>query len=161
MPCRHNDSGSLDNEGRRKSSIYCTLLSEDRPHERRPARAARRRVEGIPVISPHAPLDSALHALFSRQPSAIRQEGHEGACESVASLPIVTTGQSELEMLKDDQRAWILHSEALWREAHAIAGMNPGLDPGDVYHAFRCLELPPAERLRRGLTRVRARSHLG
>jgi hypothetical protein len=33
------------------------------------------------------------------------------------------------------------------------------MDPGDVYHALRCLELPPAERLHRGLTRVRRRPH--
>jgi hypothetical protein len=67
----------------------------------------------------------------------------------------------ELEDLMDEQRDWVLHSEALWREAHAIAAANPGVDPGDLYHALRCLELPPAQRLDRGLTRVRTRSHLG
>ena len=66
-----------------------------------------------------------------------------------------------LEDLTDAQRAWVLHSEALWREAHAIAAANPGVDAGDAYHALRCLDLPPADRLRRGLTRVRYRPHRG
>jgi hypothetical protein len=63
--------------------------------------------------------------------------------------------------LTEDEQAWVRHSETLWREAHAIAAANVGLDPGDVYHALRCLELTPAERLRRGLTRVRHRPHQG
>jgi hypothetical protein len=67
--------------------------------------------------------------------------------------------QSDLEALTGDERAWILHSETLWREAHAIAAANPGVDPGDVYHALRALELSPADRLRRGLSRVRTRPH--
>jgi len=54
------------------------------------------------------------------------------------------------------QREWLLRSEALWRRAHAIVAERPSLDVGDVYHALRALELPPAERLRRGLARVRA-----
>lgn len=66
-----------------------------------------------------------------------------------------------LDNLTDQQRDWVLHSEALWREAHAIAAANPGVDPGDLYHALRCLELPPAQRLGRGLSRVRTRPHLG
>jgi len=70
----------------------------------------------------------------------------------------VTPGP-ELQSLTEDQRAWVLSSESLWREAHAIAAANPGLDPGDVYHALRCLDLSPTERLHRGLTRVRDRSH--
>ncbi|HLG58280.1 MAG TPA: hypothetical protein VI485_23245 [Vicinamibacterales bacterium] len=65
------------------------------------------------------------------------------------------------EQLTDDQQAWLLHSEALWRESHTIAAAHPGMDPGDVYHALRTLDLPPAERLRRGLTRVRPRLHTG
>jgi hypothetical protein len=32
------------------------------------------------------------------------------------------------------------------------------MDAGDVYHALRTLDLPPAERLRRGLSRVRCRT---
>jgi hypothetical protein len=64
------------------------------------------------------------------------------------------------EDLTDDQRAWILHSEALWREAQEIVGENPNHDAGTVYHSLRNLELSPAERLHRGLTRVRrTRSH--
>ena len=61
--------------------------------------------------------------------------------------------------LSPAERLWVEHSEALWRKAHEIAGRRPDLDVGDVYHALRTLELPPAERLRRGLNRVRARPH--
>ncbi|HUG52696.1 MAG TPA: hypothetical protein VMR21_03820 [Vicinamibacteria bacterium] len=64
-----------------------------------------------------------------------------------------------LEGLTVEQRAWLAHREALWRKAHAIVSRRPDLDPGDVYHALRGLELPPAERLRRGLNRVRLRPH--
>jgi hypothetical protein len=32
----------------------------------------------------------------------------------------------------DEQRDWLLHSAALWREAHSIAAANPGVDVGDV-----------------------------
>jgi hypothetical protein len=64
-----------------------------------------------------------------------------------------------MDSLPDDERAWLVKSEALWREAHRVAADHPGMDPGDVYHALRCLALPPAERLRRGLTRVRRRPH--
>jgi hypothetical protein len=67
----------------------------------------------------------------------------------------------ELENLTGQQRDWLLHSETLWREAHSIAAANPGVDPGDAYHALRCLELPPVQRLGRGLTRVRNRPHRG
>lgn len=71
---------------------------------------------------------------------------------------------AKLEPQADDdltqgQREWLRHSEMLWRSAHEIVGLHPQLDPGDVYHALRALELPPAERLRRGLTRVRVRPH--
>lgn len=66
---------------------------------------------------------------------------------------------SATEELSREHAAWLARSEALWREAHAIVKDRPELDPGDVYHALRTLELPPAERLRRGLTRVRARAH--
>jgi hypothetical protein len=53
----------------------------------------------------------------------------------------------------DEQRAWALRSEALWRRAHEIVRAHPDVDAGDVYHALRCLELTPSERLRRGLSR--------
>ena len=72
----------------------------------------------------------------------------------------VTTRLPDLQELPGDQRAWLLESEARWREAHSIVAANPELDPGDVYHALRCLDLSPDERLHRGLTRVRYRSHL-
>ena len=64
------------------------------------------------------------------------------------------------EPLTDDQRAWILRSEELWRKAQDIVTADPSRDVGNVYHALRNLDLPPAERLHRGLTRVlRARPH--
>jgi hypothetical protein len=68
-------------------------------------------------------------------------------------------GGDPLDSLTDEQRAWAEHSEDLWRRAHAITEANPSVDVGDVYHALRALELPPAERLKRGLARVRLRSH--
>ena len=77
----------------------------------------------------------------------------------MAAVSTIPLGPSEIQNLTIDQRAWIVSSEALWREAHAIVAANPGLDAGDVYHALRCLDLSPAERLHRGLTRVRSRSH--
>jgi hypothetical protein len=58
-----------------------------------------------------------------------------------------------------EEREWARRSEALWRAAHQIAERHPGVDAGDVYHALRCLELTPAERLRRGLSRGRLRAH--
>jgi hypothetical protein len=64
-----------------------------------------------------------------------------------------------IQNLVGAQLAWALHDEALWRKAEAIVAGRPDLDTGDVYHALRALELTPAERLRRGLTRVRVRPH--
>jgi hypothetical protein len=61
--------------------------------------------------------------------------------------------------LSDPERAIARHSELLWRQAHQIARDNAGVDPGDIYHALRCLELEPVERLRRGLSRGRLRAH--
>jgi len=61
--------------------------------------------------------------------------------------------------LTPEQQAWIRHSEALWRRAHGLARMYPGHDPSDLYHALRCLELTPGERLRAGLQRGRLRAH--
>ena len=57
------------------------------------------------------------------------------------------------------QQAWVRHSETLWRRAHEVVAAHPTLDAGDVYHALRCLELSPEERLRRGLSRGRLRAH--
>ena len=59
--------------------------------------------------------------------------------------------------LTDDQRTWVAHSESLWRQAREIAAIHAGIDAGDVYHALRCLELSPTERLRQGLSRGRLR----
>jgi hypothetical protein len=75
--------------------------------------------------------------------------------------PIVQNEATALARLTERQRAWLVRSEALWAEAHAIVAANPALDPGDVYHALVSLDLPPGERLRRGLTRVRYRPHSG
>jgi hypothetical protein len=60
---------------------------------------------------------------------------------------------------KADRDQWTAHSAALWTKAHAIARRHPTLDPGDIYHALRCLELTPTERLRAGLQRGRLRTH--
>ena len=59
--------------------------------------------------------------------------------------------------LTSEQREEILLSEALWRKAHGIVKHRPDLDVSDVYHVLRNLKLTAAERLRRGLTRVRVR----
>lgn len=64
-----------------------------------------------------------------------------------------------LDALSPEQQEWARHSESLWRRAHLVAAAHPGVDPGDVYHALRCLELTPAERLRRGLGRGRLRTY--
>jgi len=63
------------------------------------------------------------------------------------------------EPLTPDQQAWLRHSEALWQRAHDLARAHPEHDPSDVYHALRCLELGPAERLRAGLQRGRLRAY--
>lgn len=89
-------------------------------------------------------------------------------CCAAAHLPVPPRPQqvaswgmekADVESLTEAERAWFLHSEELWRRAHVIAADHPGLDPGDVYHALRALELTPSERLRRGLTRVQRRPH--
>ena len=74
-------------------------------------------------------------------------------------MDLVTTPVDD--NLTNEQREWVVESEALWREAHAIAAANPGLDAGDVYHSLRCLELSPSQRLGRGLNRVRRHPHIG
>src|SRR5207248_6662474 len=68
-------------------------------------------------------------------------------------------GDDVLKGLSQSERALAIHSEALWRRAHQLARDNHNVDPGDIYHALRCLELEPAERLRRGLSRGRLRAH--
>lgn len=64
-----------------------------------------------------------------------------------------------LDALTPEQREWARHSEELWRRARQIADAHPDVDAGDVYHALRCLELTPAERLRQGLSRGRLRTY--
>jgi hypothetical protein len=61
--------------------------------------------------------------------------------------------------LTEEQCAWALRSEAMWRRAHEIASEEPGVDVGDVYHALQCLDLTPTERLRRGLARGNLRAY--
>jgi hypothetical protein len=58
-----------------------------------------------------------------------------------------------------EQDQWTARSTARWTTAHAIARQHPTLDAGDVYHALRCLELTPTERLRAGLQRGRLRTY--
>lgn len=58
-----------------------------------------------------------------------------------------------------EQQAWVTRSESLWRTAHELARLHPGHDPSDLYHALRCLELTPSERLRAGLQRGRLRTY--
>lgn len=67
--------------------------------------------------------------------------------------------QSLLAHLTPDQQAWVEHSAAVWQRAHELARTHPGHDPSDLYHALRCLELTPAERLRAGLHRGRLRAY--
>jgi hypothetical protein len=60
--------------------------------------------------------------------------------------------------LTEEQRAWAVRSEQLWAKAHELARTKPGTDPGDVYHALRCLDLPVSQRLRQGLARGNLRA---
>jgi hypothetical protein len=59
------------------------------------------------------------------------------------------------ENLTGEQRDWLRRSEELWLKAQEIVREDPDRDLGNVYHALRNLELTPAERLQRGLNRVR------
>jgi hypothetical protein len=70
-----------------------------------------------------------------------------------------TLSADPLAGLTPDQRTWAMHSAELWDKAHALAHRAPGSDPSDIYHALRCLELAPAERLRNALTRGRLRTY--
>ena len=67
---------------------------------------------------------------LSREPGRATLESLRGSVAFVSSHP------PDIENLTDQQREWVRHSEALWREAHDIAATNPGVDPGDVYHAL-------------------------
>jgi len=61
-----------------------------------------------------------------------------------------------LESLTPAERVWLIADEALWQRAHRIAGQNPELDAGDVYHTLRNFQRSPQERLRRGLRHGRS-----
>lgn len=73
----------------------------------------------------------------------------------------MATVADEVTALTPEQQAWLIESRALWNEAHEVVAEQPDLDVSDVYHVLRNLKLSPAERLRRGLTRVRVRPHIG
>jgi hypothetical protein len=60
-----------------------------------------------------------------------------------------------LATLTEEQRAWVLEHEALWRRAVAIAEQHPGMDVSGVYHVLCNLRRTPEDRLRRGLGRLR------
>lgn len=75
----------------------------------------------------------------------------------MSSLPVKEA--DALVGLTAEQQAWARHSEALWQQAHALAREHPEHDPSDLYHALRCLELTPTERLRTGLQRGRLRAY--
>ena len=64
-----------------------------------------------------------------------------------------------LDELSEQERAEAVHSEAIWQRAYQLARTHPGIDPGDIYHALRALELEPSDRLRRGLSRGRLRTY--
>jgi hypothetical protein len=84
--------------------------------------------------------------------------GARGILETVND-PSANPAEDVLRGLSDAERRWALHSEQLWRKAWGVARRHPTIDASDVYHALRCLELQPAERLRRGLSRGRLRAH--
>jgi hypothetical protein len=65
---------------------------------------------------------------------------------------------ASLDGLTDAQRAWVSQSAALWERAHQVAHAHPEHDASDLYHAIRCLELTPTERLRAALQRGRLRA---
>lgn len=77
----------------------------------------------------------------------------------VSSLVDTRVRQAALSGLTEAQQAWAVRSEAMWRRAHAVVSQHPELDPSDVYHALRCLQLTPSQRLAAGLRRGRLRAH--
>lgn len=94
-----------------------------------------------------------------RHPVRANHLWHHERVNSLQPDSPIPAGAADGARLTAAQEAWVRHSESLWRKAHAIVAKEPTLDVGDVYHALRSLELTPAERLRRGLSRVRPRSH--
>jgi len=84
----------------------------------------------------------------------------DATCGTIGSMAVPSAPSTPPVMahLTPDQQAWLRHSESLWRKAHELARLHPDHDPSDLYHALRCLELTPAERLRAGLQRGRLRA---
>ncbi len=60
----------------------------------------------------------------------------------------------QFEQLDEQEKAWVLANEALWRRAHAIAALHPQLDVSLVHHTLVNLQRTPEERLTRGLARA-------
>jgi hypothetical protein len=85
--------------------------------------------------------------------------GERRLCQDQDMLESSSDKADPLDGLTAAQRAWVSHSVALWERAHALARIHPEHDPSDLYHAFRCLELSPTERLRAGLQRGRLRAY--
>lgn len=56
------------------------------------------------------------------------------------------------EDLSDDEKAWAVEHEALWRRAHEIALSRPELDVSLLYHTLVNFRRSPEERLARGLS---------
>lgn len=82
------------------------------------------------------------------------------ACHTTDVTEVMDSGTpAALRDLTESERELAIQSEARWQRAHHIASQHPGVDPSDVYHALRCLELDPAERLRRGLSRGHLRTY--
>jgi hypothetical protein len=69
------------------------------------------------------------------------------------------SADTALAALTPEQRAWVETSERLWSTAHQIGKRHPGVDASDLYHALRCLQLTPSQRLSRALSRGRLRAH--
>lgn len=61
-----------------------------------------------------------------------------------------------LDELSDEEKAWVLDNERLWRRADAIASKHPDLDVSLLYHTLVNLRRSPEERLARGLARATA-----
>ena len=74
---------------------------------------------------------------------------------AVAAGAGLSWGMAPLAGLSEDERAWVLEHEALWRRAMSIASRHPGMDVSGVYHVLCNLLRSPSERLRRSLGRLR------
>ena len=80
-------------------------------------------------------------------------------CHALA-MPLGPDSQVDAAPAGDEvERDFRASSMRRWQRAYDIVRGHPNLDVGDVYHALRCLELSPAERLRRGFSRGRLRAY--